>query len=386
MEFELTNAQRRCLGLNEVQPTWTRFLLKTSHYDAHTAIAYEENGIVKKQIHVSEILYTETDLNERISPDRKTLFPKTQRGKPVGLTSATLEKRTGVGMCLRYYKSFIHLFSFDNERDYYDSTYEKPDVHDLESFAAWVERWCAETTPADLEGISAFRALPRVHVKYKEGDIFRFPIDRSTYGYGRILLDYDKLRKEEPEYWSIFMGRPLACAVYPVLTERRDMTAEELEKLACLPSCLIQDNKIYYGTYEIVGHLPIRENEDYPIHYGSSINLEERRKRLVRFQCGRIFRSVCDASVLAEERMFPTIKNVRNSATGFYLDVDREILSAVIVAGDPSLYWSLTSPFRAEGDLRSPQNAALLQAVREQMGLNGKEGKDDDEKGNEGAV
>ena len=37
--------------------------------------------------------------------------------------------------------------------------------------------------------------------------MFRFPIDRRLYGYGRVLLNYDAMRKGNIPFWDVFMGK-----------------------------------------------------------------------------------------------------------------------------------------------------------------------------------
>ena len=120
-EFELTNAQRACFGLVPVEETWERFYVKTSHYDNFTAIAYADGCTLKKLICVSEKQYREEEMEEAISPDKGTIYPKTSKGKPAKLSAAVLSKRKNRGMCLSYCDDYISLYSADNEMNYYES-------------------------------------------------------------------------------------------------------------------------------------------------------------------------------------------------------------------------------------------------------------------------
>ena len=92
--FELTNEQRRCFALIPVNENWERIKIKPSPYDNFETYAYCENNIIKKCITVSDIEYSEYELCETISEDRKYLLPKTSKGKPVLLSSSNLLKRT----------------------------------------------------------------------------------------------------------------------------------------------------------------------------------------------------------------------------------------------------------------------------------------------------
>ena len=358
--FELTNEQRRCFGLAPVEETWERFYVKTSHYDHFTAVAYAEGCTLKKLIRVSDVMYAEEEMEETISPDKKVIYPKTAKGKPANLSAAVLLKRKNRGMCLSYYKTYVSLYSADNEMNYYLSETDDPGVTCFSDFIAWVNDWCADTSPADLADLRAFAAAPRRHVKYREGDVFRFRIGRRKYGYGRILVDYPKMRKEKTPFWDIFMGPALECAVYPIVTERTDVTAEELAALCPLPSDLMADNRIYYGEYEITGNIPITENEDYMIHYGSSINAREFGQGVVMIQYGKLFfRRTGIAPV-------PGCEGFALNGVGYGPNADRNLLEAVIAAGNNDPYWE-RDLYNLKNDLRNPAHADKRRAVMLQM-------------------
>ncbi len=360
-EFELTNAQRACFGLVPVEETWERFYVKTSHFDHFTAIAYAEGCKLKKLIRVSEKQYTEDEMDEEISQDKKTIYPKTSKGKPAKLSAAVLVKRKSHGMCLSYYDKHINLYSADNEMNFYESGVDQRTVTCFSDFVDWVNEWCADTTPADIAELSAFAAAPRRHVKYREGDVFRYRVGRRTYGYGRILVDYPKMRKEKTPFWDIFMGTALECAAYPILTERRDVTTAELASLCPLPSCVMADNRVFYGEYEIIGNIPITQSEDYAIHYGGSIDYRERGQGLVIFQYGKVFLRRTGIGPV------PGCERFAMNAVSFSLNVNRTILEAVISAGDNSPYWKLGYPLYVKTDLRNPAFADQRRAVMLQM-------------------
>ena len=64
-------------------------------------------------------------------------------------------------------------------------------------------------------------------------------------------------------------ARNTGCAglLYP------DVTPRILESYPACPAQYIMDNCVYYGDYEIVGNLPVREEqEEYPVMYGQSID------------------------------------------------------------------------------------------------------------------
>lgn len=362
--YELTNAQRPCFGLKPVEPGWVPMVLKPSPYHAHTTIAYRDGLTLRKYIASGSGCYTETELNEQLSEDLKYLLPKTGKGKPVLLTAAALEKRGGTGMCLQYesHNQLIDLYHHESQKCWYDNILEGPEAFpaSMEAFAAWVEAWCADTTPADLDGIAAFAQSQRVHVKYREGDVFRFRISRRLYGYGRIVLDYGLMRKRKEPMHDVLAGKSLACAVYHIVTEREDITVEELRKLPCLPSTHIMDNQLYYGDFVIIGNLPLREREDWPILYSDSIDV---RNKAVHLQCGRLYRCLPDTAPLFGWRQFA------QGGTKFYLHFRLlPMLLECIEAGDNGPYWASKNP-SWDCDLRDPRFRSELEQVCRQMGV-----------------
>lgn len=89
--WELNNDQRRCLGLDQVAAHWRRIPVKASPYDDFETVAYLEDDVVRKCINSGGDCYIEYQLNERVTPDGRYLLPRTERGKPVLLSSANLK-------------------------------------------------------------------------------------------------------------------------------------------------------------------------------------------------------------------------------------------------------------------------------------------------------
>ncbi|MBP5617710.1 MAG: immunity 26/phosphotriesterase HocA family protein [Clostridia bacterium] len=360
-EYELTNAQRACFGLAPVEETWERFYVKTSHFDNFTAIAYADGCTLKKLLRVSDKLYIEEEMEETISPDKETIYPKSAKGKPVKLSAAVLVKRKSRGMCLSYCVKNITLYSADNERNYYDSEMDSAGVSCFDEFVEWVNAWCADTTPDDLADVRAFAAAPRKHVKYREGDVFRFRVGRRAYGYGRILVDYPRMRRENLPFWDIFMGTALECAAYPILTPRTDVSESELAALSLLPSCVMADNRLYYGEYEIVGHIPVTDSENYAAHYGISRDFRERGQGHVILQYGKIMMNRTGVQPV------PGCEHFAYNNVGFGLNVNRTILETVTAAEDNTPYWELRHRLHIENDLRNPAFADQRRAIMRQM-------------------
>ena len=360
--FELTNEQRKCFGLVPVDSSWVRMELKPSPYDVHNTISYLDGTVLRKFIETGSNIYTEYEICEQLSDDPQYLLPKTQKGKPALLSATTLEKRTGIGMRLSYKRdssgcSYIDVFSDISQRSYYSNAYEPIRSYGKYDFQNWVEAWCQETTEEDLADISRFSALPRQHIKFREGDVFRFKINRRLYGYGRILLDYALMRKKKEPFWDILMGKPLACSVYHIVTERNDVTVQELAQLNSLPSVHMMDNRLYYGDFEIIGNLPIREFEDYPILYGNSIHA---RDRAVLLQCGKLYRR--------DENGTALVYDLANHSIGFDLNFTLPALLECIESGSNAPYWA-QHHWRIKRDLRNPNLRDQLIQICDQFGI-----------------
>lgn len=356
--FELTNEQRRCFALTAVDDKWTRIEAKQSPYDDFKTFLYLDEETIVKCVCIGENRYYECDLCEKISVDGKYLLPKTSKGRPVLLSSSTIHKRKPIGMYLSYYKDCIYLCNANIDRDYYNNYYSGKKPSDLSGFLDWVEEWCNETTAEDQRDILSFVQEKRRHVRYKEGDVFRFKLTRRLYGYGRILLDYEKMRKMGETFWDILMSKPLVCSVFHIVTERKDVSVDELKELQSLPSAIIADNNLFYGEYEIVGNIPITEKEDYPIMYGSSIHFGE---SAVCYQCGKTYKKIEHTSVLHG--------GFRNNGVGFILQFELDVLLKCIEEKSNEPYWKLSKYYQINRDLRNPQFSDKLQEIRQQMNV-----------------
>ena len=205
--------------------------------------------------------------------------------------------------------------------------------------------------------MDAFAQLPRIHQKYREGDFFRFRINRTLFGYGRILVDYDAMRKKKIPFWDIFMGKPLCVCVYRIATERTDCTMEELAALPTLPSTMVMDNIFYYGECEIIGNRPLQpEDAEYPIHYGKSISMGDDS---LCCQCGKTFLTLPGGTELCS--------GFCNNGIGFHLNVSLPVLLACIQEDSNLPYWNQEQDAPVRQDLRNPKYRSLLEQVRAQF-------------------
>lgn len=347
--FILTNEQRKCFGLAPIQDNWELIKLKLSKYDKNASYAYKEGNVIKKVIHVSEDfrcdneeLYIECELNEQLSEDGTMLLPKTAKGKPVKLTASTIGKRKAIGMVFSYSHGKLSLYNTNTDQNYYQSIYEDLYIPNLEALSLWIQEWCDNTGEKELEDITSFSLRKRHRHKYKEGDYFKFKINRNTYIYGRILLSYDRLRKEKIPFWDTFFGKPLLVGTYRMITNRGDISIEELSDLEMLPTHLIMDNPFYYGEYEIIGNEKVvLEKEDLPIHYGGGKGY---RENCIYFQRGTTFIKIDNEKALFDK--------FDNTAIGWTLNLNLPVLEKCIKEQSNNAYWK---EYKTYGnDFRNP--------------------------------
>lgn len=362
--YELTNEQRKCFGLLPVDDAWEKVVVKPSPYDNFITYAYLDGRSVRKVVLISKdesknLRYSEYAIEAMLSEDHTMLLPKTSRGKEILFSSSNLLKYTAAGMALEFDERYLWLFNATSKQNYYHTWYDETKIPNKDLFKAWVEDWCRETGEKELAEIEKFASVGNVHQKFREGDFFRFRISRKLYGYGRILLDFAQMRKKKIPFWDIFMGKPICAAVYHIVTERDDVTPDELIGLPMLPSCMIMDNVFFYGEYPIIGNAPLTDAEqNYPVHYGPTISAIETG---TRYQCGKTFIRLDDAKAL-DYRFI-------NLAIGFQLNVRLSALQKCIEAHSNQPYWDMSYPSYVDNDLRNPKYAETLQKVRLQMGF-----------------
>lgn len=354
MAFELTNNHRKYLGLELVTEKWNKVHISDTCY------VYFEGDVIRKRIIASENYYYECEMKEETSQNRSVLLPKTKRGKEKKLTVATLMERKCFGNYFHFDKDKIRIANVTTQQTYYSSEMAGTNCDGINELQAWLDNWVANSSEKDLLDIEKFSKAERRHCKFKEGDFFRFRIDRETYGYGRILFNFDNLRKEKIPHWSILMGKPLIIKVYHIITKNQLIQLEELRDMPAIPSQYIMDNVFYYGEYEIVGNLPLNDSElDFPIMYGRSISHIDLNK--IIFQRGLVYKEIpySPEALISGDFRFNRI--------GFGLNINKRVLEECIKEKTNQPYWN-QSIYINKGDLRNPANAKERDLVLRQFG------------------
>jgi hypothetical protein len=191
MQFELTNIQRKYLGLEEVQDNWDLFKLNEEVF-----LYFDKDKIVKK-ITCNPELYHECELDEK-TIDRKILLPKTGKGKEKKLNYTAISSVTPIGIYFVYSpKGGITIANYNTQTTFYSTYFEETKIDSFNELNMWIDNYIKDTTNEELKEMELFKIAKRKNNKYQEGDFFRFKIDRRNYGFGRILLDIGKLRKTD---------------------------------------------------------------------------------------------------------------------------------------------------------------------------------------------
>lgn len=229
---------------------------------------------------------------------------------------------------------------------------------------AFLDKWIADTSTADLAEIQAFAGAKRRRCKYREGDFFRFRYDRRHYGYGRILLDVRQFIKDGGAFWDILMGKALCVSVYHIITENPNVSIEELQSLKSCPSEYMMDNRFYYGEYEIIGNAPLPENHemiDYPIMYGRSIDGRDRDK--ICYCRGKEYREIPLAGNTLLEKDF------RYSGISYGFHINKTMVEDCIRVNSNEPFWESQPSVSYAYDLRNPIYQKELEYVQRQMGI-----------------
>lgn len=367
--FELTNQQRKYLGLTPVENNWELVKLFGSY-------VYFDGDIIRKEITVDKKAYTERNLNEKTAENRTVLLPKTEKGKPKKLNYTATQSFKGTGVYFSFSASYLTISNYTTQTTYYSENFEDKK---LDYLKIWLEKWISETTKEDLEDITAFKNAERKHCKFKEGDFFAFKIDRRNYAFGRILIDIskrvktDNLKENKNYGLTHLMGKALIVKIYHKISNNLDIDLNELSKTLALPSQAVMDNHCYYGEKFVIGHKPIEMSEyDMLISYSQSISSSE--KDLIYLQYGFIYKemniSKFDKYLRIEDNSLYGGYNenpFRNEGIGFGLDIEE--LTECIIGKSNQPYWNSNHRYNIKYDLRNPINLNIKREIFSAFGL-----------------
>ena len=364
--FELTNEQRKYLGLIPVEEHWELVKFDNGIY------YYFEDDTIKKEIKVSKNYYHESELNVKTSENRTMILPKTKRGKIKKFNYTATQSFSPFGTYFTFSADGVIIANYTSQRTYYSETFTEKEKISLDDLKKWLDKWMKETTEEDLEEIEEFKNAKRKHCKFNEGDFFAFKISRREWCFGRILLDVSKLRKDEnfkknKNYGlANLMGKPLIIKVYHKISDNKNIDLRELSKCLALPSQAIMDNIFYYGEAIILGNLPLKpEENDMFISVSESISGID--KNIAYLQYGLIYREI---PLSDYEKLIKDLKigaqTLRREGIGFVIDTYK--LKECIEAKSNSPFWEKYKK-RNVPDLKNPDYIELKRKIFKAFGL-----------------
>lgn len=364
--FELTNEQRKYLGLIPVEEHWELVKFDNGIY------YYFEDDTIKKEIKVSKNYYHEAELNEKTAENRTMILPKTKRGKIKKFNYTATESFSPFGTYFTFSTDGVIIANYTTQRTYYSEIFSEKEKISLDNLKKWLDKWMKETTEEDLEEIEEFKNAKRKHCKFNEGDFFAFKISRREWCFGRILLDVSKLRKDEnfkknKNYGlANLMGKPLIIKVYHKISDNKNIDLKELSKCLALPSQAIMDNIFYYGEAIILGNLPLKpEENDMFISVSESISGID--KNIAYLQYGLIYREIplSDYEKLIKELKIGA-QTLRREGIGFVIDTYK--LKECIEAKSNSPFWKKYKKHNIP-DLKNPDHIELKRKIFKAFGL-----------------
>ena len=364
--FELTNEQRKYLGLIPVEEHWELVKFDNGIY------YYFEDDIIRKEIKVSKNYYHEAELNEKTAENRTMILPKTKRGKIKKFNYTATQSFSPFGTYFTFSTDGVIIANYTTQRTYYSEIFSEKEKISLDNLKKWLDKWMKETTEEDLEEIEEFKNAKRKHCKFNEGDFFAFKISRREWCFGRILLDVSKLRKDEnfkknKNYGlANLMGKPLIIKVYHKISDNKNIDLKELSKCLALPSQAIMDNIFYYGEAIILGNLPLKpEENDMFISVSESISGID--KNIAYLQYGLIYREIplSDYEKLIKELKIGA-QTLRREGIGFVIDTYK--LKECIEAKSNSPFWEKYKK-RNVPDLKNPDHIELKRKIFKAFGL-----------------
>ena len=364
--FELTNEQRKYLGLIPVEEYWELVKFDNGIY------YYFEDDIIRKEIKVSKNYYHESELNVKTSENRTMILPKTKRGKIKKFNYTATQSFSPFGTYFTFSTDGVIIANYTSQRTYYSETFTEKEKISLEDLKKWLDKWMKETTEEDLEEIEEFKNAKRKHCKFNEGDFFAFKISRREWCFGRILMDVSKLRKDEnfeknKNYGlAHLMGKPLIIKVYHKISDNKNIDLKELSECLALPSQPIMDNIFYYGEAVILGNLPLKpEENDMFISVSESISGID--KNIAYLQYGLIYREI---PLSDYEKLIKDLKigpqTLRREGIGFVIDTYK--LKECIEAKSNSPFWEKYKK-RNVPDLKNPDHIELKRKIFKAFGL-----------------
>lgn len=367
--YELTNEQRKYFGLDPIENHWDRVIFKGDTYRPESVLYFDKDTI-KRHIVSTEKEYSEKHYDEH-TIDRAILLPKTDKGKEKKLTASVLEQRQPTGVYLSINRGHLTIGNYNSQTTFYSTRWDNEQQSEKQ-ISDFINDFITNSPKNHFDEIDRYKNLKRQNIKFKSGDYFCFKLDRTNFGFGRLLLDVHKVRKkkliDDFHGLGLLIGPPLIIELFAFCSTNKRISIDELEKQSKLPSDVMMDNLLLYGEFEIIGHREIEDYEyDFPISYGRSID----RRRIVFLQWGLIHKE------LSQEKFnkyihTDEIQSGQNPygyySIGFRPHYDSiEVIKAIKNKGIYS--FDNARHYKAKWDLRNPKNKDIKDELFKVFGL-----------------
>jgi hypothetical protein len=234
MTYELSNKQRECFGLEPIDDNWDRVIFKGDRFRPES-ILYFDKDTIKRHIISTEKTYFEKQYDEQ-TKDRIILLPKTDKGKEKKLSASVLEQRQPTGVYLSINCGDLTIGNYSTQTTFYSSSWDNEEKSD-KTIPELITDFIDLSPENHLDKIRKFKESKRKNVKFTSGDYFCFKLDRISFGFGRILLDVNKIRKnkliDDNHGLGLLMGPPVIVELFAYKSQIKNIEIEILDKQGC---------------------------------------------------------------------------------------------------------------------------------------------------------
>lgn len=276
------------------------------------------------------------------------------------MSASVLEQRHPTGVYLSINSGHLTIGNYNSQTTFYTTRWHNEQHSDKKIFD-FVNDFICNSPENHFAEIERYKNLKRQNIKFKAGDYFCFKLDRTNFGFGRLLLDVNKVRKkkliDDFHGLGLLMGPSLVIELFAFSSPNGKVSIEELDRQPKLPSDVMMYNLLLYGEFEIIGHREIKDDEfDFPTSYGRSID----RRRIVFLQWGLIHKEL---PLDKFHKYLTGEKEFDQNPYGFYSIGFRPHYDSIevikTISNNGVFNYDTAGHYNAKWDLRNPKNKAI---------------------------
>ena len=128
--FELTNEQRKYLGLIPVEEHW-------------------------------ELVKFDDNIYQKTAENRTMILPKTKRGKIKKFNYTAVQSFSPFGTYFTFSTAQVIIANYTTQRTYYSESFPENENITIDKLKKWLEKWIKETGEEDLKEIEEFKNTKR---------------------------------------------------------------------------------------------------------------------------------------------------------------------------------------------------------------------------------